>query len=148
MLENIKALVKGKDICVLATVSENGAPHCSLMAYIADEECTEIYMVTRSSTAKYKNLLNNSAVSLLIDSREITPREKAQALTASGVFQPIEDSRKRGRVHAELLTRHPHLKAFIQHPDTVLVGVKVESYLLLEGLTKSHFVRLQDNFPG
>ncbi len=145
MLEKIRALVKGKDICVLSTVSENGTPHCSLMAYIADEACTEIYMATHISTLKYKNLLNNSAVSLLIDSREFTPREKAQALTVSGVFQPVENVEKRARVEAKLLRQHPHLTDFIQHPDTALICVKVETYLLLEGLTESHFVNMKDS---
>lgn len=144
MIEDIKTLIKGKDICVLATVSEDGAPYCSLMTYITAEDCTEIYMATQSSTTKYKNLLNNSAVSLLIDSREVTPREKAQALTVSGVFVPIEESRERDRVNARLLTQHPHLKTLLQHPDAVLIRIKVESYLLLKGLVESHFVRLQN----
>ena len=34
MLEKMKDIVKGNDLCVLATVSE-GKPHCSLMSYIS-----------------------------------------------------------------------------------------------------------------
>lgn len=143
MLEKMKGLIRGKDICVLSTVSENTAPHCSLMAYVADEECREIYMATRRSTLKYKNLLNNPAACLLIDSREVTPREKAQALTVSGVFQPVGNAPKRGRVEAELLKRHPHLKDFIHNPDTALICIKVQSLLLLDGLTESHFLDLE-----
>jgi len=37
MIEKIKALVREKDTCVLATVSEN-SPHCSLMSYVTDSE--------------------------------------------------------------------------------------------------------------
>jgi general stress protein 26 len=144
MQEKIKALVRGKDICVLATVSENGSPHCSLMAYVADAEYRNIYMVTHSSTLKYQNLKQNPNVGILIDSREFKPREQAQALTVSGVFQPIENTDERGRVETALLTRHPHLKDFIAHPDTALICIKVESYLLLEGLTESYFVHLDD----
>ena len=43
MIERMKELVRRKDICVLATVAEN-KPHCSLMAYVTDDECKEIYM--------------------------------------------------------------------------------------------------------
>ena len=100
MFEKIKALVKEKDICVLSTVSEDARPHCSLMAYVSDEKCREIYMATHSATRKYKNLMHNSSVSLLIDSREITPRQQAQALTVSGAFQPIDDVHKRDLVEA------------------------------------------------
>jgi len=69
MLEEMKALAKQKDICVLATVSD-GNPHCSLMAYATDDDCREIYMITQKGTKKYKNLIKNPSVSLLIDTRE------------------------------------------------------------------------------
>lgn len=144
MLEKIKALVRGKDMCVLSTVSENMTPHCSLMAYVSDEECREIYMATNRSTMKYKNLLHNPAVSLLIDSRELMPRHEAQALTIDGVFQPIENVDTGNWVEARLLKQHPHLRDFIRDPDTTLICINVQSYLLLDGLTESHFVDLKD----
>jgi nitroimidazol reductase NimA-like FMN-containing flavoprotein (pyridoxamine 5'-phosphate oxidase superfamily) len=68
MIEKMKALVKRKDICVLATVSENN-PHCSLMAYVTDNDCREIYMVTNRQSTKFRNLSANPLVSLLIDTR-------------------------------------------------------------------------------
>ena len=144
MFEKMKALARGKDICVLSTVSQDASPHSSLMAYVADEECREIYMATHSSTLKYQNLLHNPAVSLLIDTREVTPRKKAQALTVSGVFQPIETQNKKKRVEAQLLRQHPHHKEFIQNPDSALICIKVTSLLLLDGLTDSHFVSLKE----
>ena len=144
MFEQMNALVKEKDICVLSTVSEDGRPHCSLMAYVADEKCREIYMATHITTKKYKNLLNNSSVSLLIDSREITPRQQAQALTVNGVFQLIDDAYKRDRVEALLLRQNPHLKGFVIHPDTIMICIKVQSLQLLRGLTDSHFVNLKE----
>jgi general stress protein 26 len=144
MLEKMKALVKEKDICVLSTVSKDATPHCSLMAYVVDEKCREIYMATHSTTKKYKNLLHNSSVSLLIDSREITPRQQSQALTVSGVFQPIYDAHKRDRVKALLLMQNPHLKDFVNNPNTIMICIKVKSLQLLKGLTDSHFVNLQE----
>ena len=144
MFEKIKALVKEKDICVLSTVSEDARPHCSLMAYVSDEKCREIYMATHSATRKYKNLMHNSSVSLLIDSREITPRQQAQALTVSGASQPIDDVHKRDLVEAHLLSKHPHLKDFVKNPDTVMICIKVQSFLLLNGLTDSYFVNVKN----
>jgi general stress protein 26 len=144
MLEKMKALVREKDICVLSTVSQDATPHCSLMAYIADEECSEIYMATHRSTMKYRNLLHNPYVSLLIDSREVTPRQQAQALTVSGIFQPIDEENKIGRVEAQLLRQHPQLKNFVKNPDTAVICIKVQSFLLLDGLTDSHFLNLTE----
>jgi len=66
MLEKMKNIVRGNDLCVLATVFE-GKPHCSLMYYISDEEGHEIYMVSNKQTKKYANLIENPTVSLPID---------------------------------------------------------------------------------
>ena len=68
MLETMKAMVQERGTCVLATASE-GKPHCSLMTYVANDNCQEIYMVTQKNTKKYKNLMDNPHVSLLIDNR-------------------------------------------------------------------------------
>ena len=69
MRPDIRELIQSGKTCVLATVSE-GQPHCSLMSYAADENGREIYMATLRNTKKYKNLVVNPSVSLLIDSRE------------------------------------------------------------------------------
>jgi nitroimidazol reductase NimA-like FMN-containing flavoprotein (pyridoxamine 5'-phosphate oxidase superfamily) len=58
MLKEMKNLAKEETICVLATVNRE-KPYCSLMAYVTDENCEEIYMVTLRNTQKYKNLNEN-----------------------------------------------------------------------------------------
>lgn len=140
MLEKMKALAREKDICVLATVS-GGKPYCSLMAYVTDEDCREIFMVTLKSTTKYANLTQNPSVSLLIDTREedFGPnRPKAKALTISGTFQPLEEARKNS-VRSRLLAKHPHLGEFAEHPDAEVFSIKVDSFLLLEGVKDAYF---------
>ncbi len=141
MLEKMKALVKEKDICVLATVSA-GHPHCSLMAYVTDEDCREIYMVTYKKSRKYENLIKNPSVSLLIDTREDhrgSRRPEAKALTVTGTFQKIDDEAKRARIRSGLMGRHPHLKELMNHPDAEIVCIRIDSFLLLNGLTDAHF---------
>ena len=141
MLEKMKQLVKDGDICVLATVSR-GKPHCSLMAYVCNDEGSEIYMVTHRETSKYKNLLKNPSVSLLIDTREDHPgpqRPEAKAMTVDGFFEKIEDEDKRREVKAKLLKRHPHLKVFLNDQGAETFCIKIKSYLLLDGLTEAHF---------
>ena len=145
MLEKMKNLVKEKDVCVLATASAD-KPHCSLMAYVADEDCREIYMVTHRQSRKYDNLMKNPSVSLLIDTREehLGPRRPdAKALTVSGTFGRIDDKKKRTRVRAKLLERHPHVEEFVNHPDAEILCIRVESFLLLNGLTEAHYETIQ-----
>lgn len=138
MLDEMKTLAKQRDMCVLATVAGQ-KPYCSLMAYVTDENCEEIYMVTHKNTTKYKNLMQNPAVSLLIDTREKSPRHRAKALTVQGVFGKIEKVAKRKQVAAKLLQRHPHLDSFLKHPEAEIFCVKISSFLLLDGLQEAHF---------
>jgi nitroimidazol reductase NimA-like FMN-containing flavoprotein (pyridoxamine 5'-phosphate oxidase superfamily) len=141
MLEKMKALVRKKNICVLATVSGD-KPYCSLMAYITDAACDEIYMVTHRNTTKFNNLQKNPSVSLLIDSRETQPRSNAQALTIDGVFIPLIDENKKQKIRDRMMESFPHMKDFIHHPESELIRIKINSFLLLDGLTESHFVSL------
>ena len=141
MLDQMKMLAREKNTCVLATVT-GAKPYCSLMAYAADNDCREIYMVTHRSTQKYKNLLNNPAVSLLIDTREKTPRTRAQALTVEGKFERIDDESKKQKVRRILLKNHPQLKTFIDHQHAELICIKVSSFLLLNGLTDAHYEQI------
>ena len=141
MIETMKKLAKGKDLCVLATVSGQ-QPHCSLMAYATDDNCSEIYMATYRNTKKFKNLVVNPSVSLLIDTREEhrgPQRPAAKAMTISGVFERLEDEERKARARAGLLRRHPHLREFLEHPDAEVFCIKIHSFLLLDGLTDAHF---------
>ena len=144
MHKEIELLIKEKDICVLATVSE-GAPYCSLMNYIPSDDCTEIYMVTQKGTKKYKNLNANHSVSLLVDTREEYPgplRLEGKALTIAGVFQKIEDENKKAIIKSKFLEKHPYLNAFIEDKDSEIFCVKVSSFLLLDGFTHAHFEQI------
>jgi len=141
MLDRMKALAREKNMCVLAT-DAGGKPYCSLMAYVPDEACSEIYMVTLRNSQKYRNLMENPAVSLLIDSREKTPRQRVQALTVQGAFQRIGDDAKRAAAGQMLLDMHPHLADFIADADAEIICIKINSFLLLDGLREAHFEAL------
>ncbi len=141
MLEKIRSFVRNKNVCVLSTVSDN-KPYCSLMAYITDDICKEIYMVTHKNTTKFNNLQKNPLVSLLIDSRETQPRSNAQALTVEGVFIPLADENKKQKIRDRMLKSFPHMKDFIHHPESEFIRIKIKSFLLLEGLAESHFISL------
>jgi nitroimidazol reductase NimA-like FMN-containing flavoprotein (pyridoxamine 5'-phosphate oxidase superfamily) len=141
MLEKMRAIVKGNDLCVLATVSE-GRPHCSLMSYFSDEEGQEVYLVSHKETKKYSNLIENSTVSLLIDTRE---EEKGQrridikALTVSGEFQIINDVGKKDLVRARFLKGHSHLTDFVNDPGAEIFSIRIRSFQLLEGVKNAFF---------
>jgi nitroimidazol reductase NimA-like FMN-containing flavoprotein (pyridoxamine 5'-phosphate oxidase superfamily) len=145
LIEKMKALVKEKDTCVMATVHEN-KPHCSLMSYVTDRDCTRLYMVTHRETKKYRNLCENPNVSLLIDTREGgegTDRNSIRALTVAGKFTIIEDTAEKMRAREGLLARHPLLKVFLDDPGAEVFAVRIASFQLLEGITDSSFVAVE-----
>src|SRR5512139_2991035 len=140
MLEKMKELIRSQDICVLATACDN-KPHCSLMAYVTDDHCREIYMVTHRNTAKFRNATKNPCVSLLIDTRleEGGRRQRAQALTVTGLFERIEIPERREAIRARLLERHAHLRDFAAHPEAEVFAVKILALQLLDGITDSYY---------
>jgi nitroimidazol reductase NimA-like FMN-containing flavoprotein (pyridoxamine 5'-phosphate oxidase superfamily) len=141
MLEKMKELVRSQSICVLATVSGD-QPHCSLMSYAVDNECREMYMVTFKKTKKYRNLKDNPAVSLLIDTREEDQGEKrhqARALTVNGLFEEVNDQGKRDMIRALLLKRHPHLNVLAEAADAEFFIVRIKSLQLLEGVEEASY---------
>jgi nitroimidazol reductase NimA-like FMN-containing flavoprotein (pyridoxamine 5'-phosphate oxidase superfamily) len=141
MLEKMKSMVKGNDLCVLATVSE-GKPHCSLMSYISDEEGREIYLISHKETKKYSNLVENPIVSLLIDTREEEKGHRriyTKALTVSGEFQTIDNPAKKDLVRAKFLKRQPHLTDFLNDPGAEIFSIKIKSFQLLDGVKDAFF---------
>jgi nitroimidazol reductase NimA-like FMN-containing flavoprotein (pyridoxamine 5'-phosphate oxidase superfamily) len=145
MLEKMKDLVRSQDVCVLATVSGD-QPHCSLMSYAVDDDCREMYMVTFKQTKKYRNLKDNPAVSLLVDTRAEDYGEKrhqARALTVNGLFEEVNDQKKRDMIRALLLKRHPHLNVLAEAPDAEFFTVRIKSLQLLEGVEEASYVTVE-----
>jgi nitroimidazol reductase NimA-like FMN-containing flavoprotein (pyridoxamine 5'-phosphate oxidase superfamily) len=138
MLEEMQALAREKNSCVLATIVDS-KPYCSLMAYVTNTACNEIYMVTHRQTQKFQNLVANPAVSLMIDTRDATPRSEALAMTVEGIFKKITDPAKVQKVRRKLLSAHPHLNDFMGHAEAEVFQIKIISFLLLNGLTEASF---------
>ena len=142
MRERIKAFLKEKHMCVLATSLE-GKPHCSLMAYVIDEEGEWIYMVTHRSTTKYTNLLSNEQVSFLVDNRcegMLADRSNLQALTVHGTFHAVEEEGAKKQILEQVRERHPHMRDFLDNPEAEIISVRVKSFLFLDGILDAHHI--------
>jgi len=145
MLERMKELVKRKDLCVMATES-GGIPHCSLMSYAAADDGREIYMMTLTGTRKYRNLLANPSVSLLVDTREDnrTPgRPRPVALTITGRFCAPDSPEREADHRRRLVERHPDLLELANDPASRVLVVRIQSFQLLDGITEAHFQEVE-----
>ncbi|WP_028574732.1 pyridoxamine 5'-phosphate oxidase family protein [Desulfonatronovibrio hydrogenovorans] len=139
MLEEIRRIIKTSDLAVLATSSEN-QPHCSLMAYIPDSGCTEIYMLTRKESRKYKYISANPLVSIMIDTRLDRPesRKSIKALTITGSCRPADPGRQEELIKA-ILARHPQLEILTRDQDAIAIQTTISSVLLLDGVKNAFF---------
>ncbi len=143
MLEKIREIIRENDLAVLATSHED-KPHCSLMAYIPDRECSRIYLLTLKDSRKFANISRNPYVSLLIDTRNSHgPREAFKSLTISGTCAPA-DSLEQENLKQDMVKRHPQVKELADKPDCVLLVVNINSFLLLDGVSTAHYIDLHE----
>lgn len=145
VMDAITGIIKAVHLCVLATISGD-RPYSSLMRYTANDECTEIYLVTHKNTTKYQNLLKNPHVSLLMDTRMKAALSDIQALTIEGIAFPVADADKQASDRASIVDRfihrHPDVAEFVRHPDAAVICVEVHAFLLLNGIQDAHRVKL------
>nr|WP_321255447.1 pyridoxamine 5'-phosphate oxidase family protein [uncultured Pseudodesulfovibrio sp.] len=125
----IEDMVKGKDICVLAT-SDGNTPHTSLMNYFADHAVMKFYFLSSKTSKKSKNLKKNPHVSILIDRRD-----ENSALSITGVYSPIKKQQTVNAIIKLFLLKSPHMKDFAEHPDTELIRIEGKSAELVEGFS-------------
>jgi nitroimidazol reductase NimA-like FMN-containing flavoprotein (pyridoxamine 5'-phosphate oxidase superfamily) len=143
MLHQMQHMIQEQRHCVLATSRDN-RPHCSLMAYAASPDSSEIYLITHLDTRKYANLQVNPAVSLLIDSRgDDASTDPRRALTITGRLAPAPDATAEARIRHRFLQRHPDMAAFVQDPRARWLCIRVTTLQLLNGPSEAHHVSIE-----
>jgi nitroimidazol reductase NimA-like FMN-containing flavoprotein (pyridoxamine 5'-phosphate oxidase superfamily) len=134
MLDRVKEMLLDNSLCVLCTVSKD-LPYCSLMTYILSDDLKTLYMVTDRKSRKFKNLLGNSVVSLLVDNRQklVFPSDETVAsVTFEGVLKHL-DPLETEIMRIQLVKKHEELKNILNNPDCVIFGIELKSFLLLNG---------------
>ncbi|GFM38343.1 pyridoxamine 5'-phosphate oxidase family protein [Desulfovibrio psychrotolerans] len=146
MLERMKEILHGNDLCVLAT-TDGCKPHASLMSYFCGPTVADVYMLTRRNTRKHSNIQNNSTISLLVDTRlahSATPHAGTAALTVEGTATLLPACEHRDLLHA-MTARLPHLTGFAQDAETVIIHVQVHLLQLLNGITDMHVIKVDNS---
>lgn len=115
---------------VLATESE-GQPYTSLISYVVTPDAKGIIFATPKSTRKYKNILKNRCVSILIDTRSNTEKDytDAEAITILGNAHPVRRGKKWMEYAKILKRKHKRLDSFIDSSETALVYINITKYI-------------------
>ena len=125
----IKDLLEKQRLSALATQGEK-YPYNTLVAYAFSEDLKCIFFATMRHTRKYNNIMKHHNVCMLIDSRtnNVTDFKDAVALTVRGkVVNTTKPEHK-----SLYLSRFPHLKDFIEHPNTSILTLKIEKYIYVQ----------------
>jgi heme iron utilization protein len=125
----LKEIFSTQYFAVLSS-DENGQPYSNLVAFAATDDLKSIIFVTGRNTSKYRNIIKNQRVSLLIDNRTNNPAdiEKATAITVMG-YAHEETASERG-FQTLYLNRHPYLRQFISKADSALIVVTAAVFII------------------
>lgn len=126
VLKRLDVLNRRERHAVLAT-DDRGQPYTSLVAYALTPDARGALFATPKKSTKYRNILRNRKVSLMIDTRSNTPRGylEADAVTIIGTASPLRKGLKRQHMADLFLKKHPRLRDFVRADSTVLVFVSV-----------------------
>ena len=125
--DKIKFLLESQILGVIAT-DMKGHPYVNLVAFASTKDLKNIIFATSKNTTKYKNIIQNAKISVLIDNRQNTPSdfEKSVSLTAFGEAEEITMNKT---FYKELfLNKHPNLMRFVDLSDCALVKIQVDRY--------------------
>jgi heme iron utilization protein len=126
--ERLKSLDKTRLHAVLATEFDS-QPYTSLIAYALTPDMRSILFITPKFTHKYKNMMKNSRVSLLIDTRSNTKKDYmgAEAVTILGNAVSVRKGKKWSELADLFIQKHSKLKEVINSSETALIAVKISA---------------------
>jgi heme iron utilization protein len=128
--ELLRQTVGTQRFAVLATLS-NQQPYSNLVAFAVSDDLRQIVFATNRNTQKYRNILLNNNIALLIDNRNnnLSDFIEALAITALGVADELTGDESDKLVQS-YLDKHPSLGEFLQRPDVAIIRVLVTDYIL------------------
>lgn len=141
MISIAKSMISDNSLCVLSTCRD-GQPNTSLMQYICDDSCTKLFMLTLKGSQKQQSIEKNPRVSLLIDTRADTTRNKepVKSLTVYGQAEFIQDAPRKKELISQLVQKNNNLQALARDSNCLVIQVSAEKFLLLDGVDKSTYM--------
>ena len=126
--------MQGSRFAVLATEGD-GQPHASLIAITPVEGFRQLIFATYRDTNKYRNLLLNSKVAVLIEIGDSgnPGHDNTFVLTVFGSAKEINIAENEADLNAHL-KRHPDLEMFLKSKDCALIRVTLVKFQLVHGI--------------
>jgi heme iron utilization protein len=127
----VRNLLGSRKFAVLSTL-EPDHPYPSLVAFAETFDLRAILFATSRATRKYGNITSRSGVALLVDDRSNDPSDilDATAVTIIGNAEEATGS-ERETLAMIYLEKQPRMKEFLFSPNTALIKVDVEYYIIV-----------------
>ena len=124
----LRELFASQKFAALAT-ADGGKPHNCLVAFAAADDIRNLLFTTSRDTSKYRNLIAESRVAILVDSRSNQDSDllNAIAVTATGKAKEAKGN-ERDRLLGIYLAKHPQLEDFTNASGNALVKVEIANY--------------------
>jgi nitroimidazol reductase NimA-like FMN-containing flavoprotein (pyridoxamine 5'-phosphate oxidase superfamily) len=137
-------LLDSQLVAVLST-SSRGEPYSCLVSFEMTKDLRHLVFATMRQRLKYRNIMSNPRVSLIVDNRENKASDLQQAVSASILGTAADTKGKRREDCASLLlARHPELEDFVAHPDCAVICVSIDRYYLVTNFESVTIVDLKD----
>lgn len=135
--QKIQRLVEEQPYAVLC-VQGGGQPYGALVAFALSTDLQHAVFATPVATRKYRLLSECDHVAMVIDNRPNKGEElmEIEAVTATGRARMVPGGTEFERWSDLLVTRHPHLKSFVNAETCALFRIDIIRFL--------HVVRFQE----
>jgi uncharacterized pyridoxamine 5'-phosphate oxidase family protein len=142
--ECIEGIIKTRRFAVLATEGE-GQPHTSLIAITPLGSFRQLIFATYRNTRKYRNLVNNNKVAVLIEGGYVNMKglKESIVLTIIGHTEEIRMAENEAASY-EHLKRHPEMESFMLSSDCALIVVIAQSYQIVYGIDDIRWITADD----
>lgn len=131
LMEQIDRIMHTQLFGVLATEGIQ-YPYCTLVGFVALNNCREVVFATLRETRKYHNISRQSKVSILIDDRSNSTSDLMDALALTVIGTASEITGEPFNTYSSLyLEKHPNLKEFIADPNCALIKVDIAKYIMV-----------------
>ena len=142
-MQNEKVLsdiLRNQYFAVLSSIGD-AKPYTTLISFAVTGDLKKNLFLTDRKTRKYRNITSNADVSMLIDNRTNSYSDitTAFAVTVTGTAEEAEGANS--TLKDLFLARHPGLKNFCNQPDTAMIVVNVQEYIIA-GFTGSQKISM------
>ncbi len=144
---SVKRLMATQLYGVLATQSDSGAPHTSIVAFVSADDLNSIVFVTPRNTRKCKYIIARPEVAFFVDDRRERVEELMQVVGVEARGRGMLLDADEYPLYRELyLAKYPEMTEFVDAAGSAMVRIAVSHYDVVDHF--QHVVLLQtDSSP-